>query len=295
MSEPMQVTDEMREREKLFSAALRKVQIGIAPMILTEIMHERVRQEAKWGEQDHEFAPEYVTFYGVPRAAAARKVCDDAAERGDITFGDILIEEVAEAFEADKEEDQRHELIQVAAVAVAAIEAMDRRKLKEKLEATTGDAKAENNEPEAYEEFTVTARGKATKNFDVVLPKSVVDVDAWEKQVRGEVLAHLEAVGITEVETFEIEPKPYPQFEPGNVVEFRPGDPGADLDVLIIVRQEGATAIAFSTYRKEVDAFDARRLAPARDRLLDMTVNDTTTGDVVTYREMVERARKESL
>lgn len=302
---PMEVTDEMREREKLFAAALRKVQEGITPTVLTEIMHERVRQEVKWGEQNHEFAPECAVFYGVPRSGDAKKACDAAMERGDVTFGDILTEEIAEALDAETEEEQRYELVQVAAVAVAAIEAMDRKRLKGKLDEKLAEMKAaqeaepeEAPEPEAYEEFTVSTTGKVTKNFDIVRPMSVVEedrVEAWEKQVRGEIAAYLESVGITEVSDFEIIPKPVPTFGIGDAVVASKG--GNQIDVAVVVRQEGETVFAFSTYEKKVTDYDARRLVDAPDEVLDMMVNDETEGGwgVMSYRDMVERARKECL
>jgi hypothetical protein len=106
MSEPMQVTDEMREREKLFAAAMRKIQEGVTPVIMTEVIHERIRQEVKWGEQNHEVV----------------------GDRGDVTWADILIKKVAATLEGETEDEQRIELIHVAAVAVAAIEAIDRRR-----------------------------------------------------------------------------------------------------------------------------------------------------------------------
>jgi hypothetical protein len=292
MSEPMQVTDEMREREKLFAAAMRKIQEGVTPVIITEVIHERVRQEVCWGEQNHAVVGNRgAAAYGLD-AHLLRKACDQAVIDGNVTWADILVEEVAEALEGETEDEQRIELIHVAAVAVATIEAIDRRRLKARLEAMTEEQReaAGKDEPEAYEEFTVVARGRTEKRFDVVRPMTIVDVEAWEEQVRGEVLAYLESVGVTDVEAFTIEPKPVPTFEPGDAVEFWHGGPG-DLDVLLVIRQEGGTVFAFSTFLKKVTDFDARRLTPARDQILDMMVNDTTTGDVMSYRDMIERAR----
>ena len=78
--------------------------------VLTEVAEERLGQDAKWGEQNHE--PEI--------------------------WLSILTEEVGElatamlrtrfhAYEHRKVEDMRREAIQVAAVAVAFIECLDRR------------------------------------------------------------------------------------------------------------------------------------------------------------------------
>jgi len=69
--------------------------------VLTEVMHERDRQHDKWGEQNH----------------------------SRLLWLAILVEEVGEVAKASLEanpEQCRRELIQVAAVAVAAIESFDR-------------------------------------------------------------------------------------------------------------------------------------------------------------------------
>ena len=69
--------------------------------VLKEVLNERLNQEAKWGEQNHD-NPLYVT---------------------------ILTEEVGEVAKAILEKDiqnLREELIQVAAVAVAMVECLDR-------------------------------------------------------------------------------------------------------------------------------------------------------------------------
>jgi NTP pyrophosphatase (non-canonical NTP hydrolase) len=71
--------------------------------VLGEVWAERQRQDEKWGQQDHD----------------AHK------------WMSILVEEVGEvakeAFE-DDDKNRRAELIQVAAVAVAAVECIDRKK-----------------------------------------------------------------------------------------------------------------------------------------------------------------------
>lgn len=93
--------------------------------VLEEVAAERIRQNAKWGEQNH---PDGT---GQPHAAhkpyRARKDCESAFEEGRGTWRHILIEEVAEAEAESDVWRLREELIQVAAVAVAWIEAIDRR------------------------------------------------------------------------------------------------------------------------------------------------------------------------
>jgi hypothetical protein len=94
--------------------------------ILAEVSAERVRQVARWGEQNHPdgtSADEKDTLIrDIYRAAA-----DSAAEHGTLTWRDILREEVYEAFAEKDHAALREELVQVAAVAAAWIEDIDRR------------------------------------------------------------------------------------------------------------------------------------------------------------------------
>jgi hypothetical protein len=108
---------------------MRAAQAGVVPVsgmscpaILTEVATERARQNAKWGEQNH---PDGTGGPGARHLADwARDVCKAADPD---TFWKILLEEV---YEAGAESDQvalRMELVQVAAVCVQWIEAIDRR------------------------------------------------------------------------------------------------------------------------------------------------------------------------
>jgi hypothetical protein len=111
--------------------------------ILDEIGTERRAQDRKWGEQNH---PDVDTVlmgrpggctpqrmaeeYGIPTATRARTDCNGRHRRGDGTWADILVEEVGEAIEAavlHGEQGLRAELVQVAAVAAAWVECIDRR------------------------------------------------------------------------------------------------------------------------------------------------------------------------
>lgn len=104
--------------------------------VLVEVKGERLRQEAKWGEQNHpngtgdiwEFCSGQHTGWAKDAADDARRRCQEASTKpwGD-TYALILNEEVAEAFAEDDPALVREELIQVAAVAVAWVEAIDRR------------------------------------------------------------------------------------------------------------------------------------------------------------------------
>jgi hypothetical protein len=109
--------------------------------VLNEVLAERVRQDEKWGEQNwpsfyedaYELHPSFrAAYYRVPMEDAAKFFTETRfkARRG--SYADIFVEEVAEAIGAPDEAHLREELVQVAAVAVAWIEAIDRRKAKER-------------------------------------------------------------------------------------------------------------------------------------------------------------------
>lgn len=114
-------------------------------LILQEIAEERIRQEDKWGEQNHlDGTGVEWTRYVSPwvwredRAAQiadlAKSHCERKARIESLTFMDIALEEIAEAFAETDEQALRAELVQCAAVLVAWIGAIDRRK--------TGDEQA---------------------------------------------------------------------------------------------------------------------------------------------------------
>ena len=94
--------------------------------VLLEVLAERRRQDARWGQQNH---PD-----GTGRecdkfsAREARDACDRAFREGwPGTWAHILREEVAEALAESDPAALRAELVQVAAVAGAWVEAIDRR------------------------------------------------------------------------------------------------------------------------------------------------------------------------
>lgn len=93
--------------------------------VLVEISDERIRQNDQWGEQNH---PDGTSITSHKRQADNRRwLCDQAAKDGKVTWKHILDEEVYEAFAETDPVKLREELIQVAAVAVAWVEAIDRR------------------------------------------------------------------------------------------------------------------------------------------------------------------------
>lgn len=101
-----------------------------AMLVLAEVIAERANQEAKWGEQNH---PSLFSENARRKFAAAAdrwKAINDARSADDdsaVTWDGVLLEEVYEALAEEGEDLMRTELVQVAAVAVAWIESIDRR------------------------------------------------------------------------------------------------------------------------------------------------------------------------
>lgn len=106
--------------------------------VAREIIQERVRQDAKWGVQNH---PDGTGPYrrilkgaginldlrtGAELANIFRAKCQ-ANGPNDDNWRDILLEEVFEAMAEEDQDRLRTELIQVAAVAVSWVECIDRR------------------------------------------------------------------------------------------------------------------------------------------------------------------------
>lgn len=107
--------------------------------VLVEVGDERRRQEAKWGQQNHRDgtgpdvldvgdASELMSHIEAEHGVAewARDRCERLHAMGLGTYEQILTEEWAEAIECDDPAELRDELVQVAAVAVAWIEKIDR-------------------------------------------------------------------------------------------------------------------------------------------------------------------------
>jgi hypothetical protein len=118
--------------------------------IFAEIDAERERQDAKRGEQNHPMtgatfprgdskngrnAREIVArYFGIPTEAEAKQRCDDEHKAGRGTFTHIAVEEMAKFVAAcvqygNASPEARAELVQLTAVCVAMIEAVDRRRL----------------------------------------------------------------------------------------------------------------------------------------------------------------------
>lgn len=95
--------------------------------VMEKIVRERKRQDDKWGVQDrrvgHNRCPQN---HGIE--LHMRGLVQDAASKGNLTWLLILGEELAEVGNAYSEDDAEKELVQVAAVAIAALENIQRRK-----------------------------------------------------------------------------------------------------------------------------------------------------------------------
>jgi len=102
--------------------------------VLTEVAAERLRQDERWGEQNHPDGTGVVPLrasliailLGRP-SEEAKKLNAVAVRQDALTWNLILLEEVLEALEERDPERLREELVQVAAVAVGWCEAIDRR------------------------------------------------------------------------------------------------------------------------------------------------------------------------
>ena len=92
--------------------------------VLVDIADERNRQDDKWGIQDH---PDGTDASFVPSRDVYTRLCNDAFSVGKGTWRHILSEEVYEAYAESDVVLLRAELVQVAAVTAAWIEAIDRR------------------------------------------------------------------------------------------------------------------------------------------------------------------------
>lgn len=101
---------------------------------LLAVAAERDRQLALWGDQSEiaDFmegvpAHERYVLYQIPDEETAKMAVESVKAVGQVTWADILVAEVAEAISADDIDSLRAELVQVAAVAVAWVEALDER------------------------------------------------------------------------------------------------------------------------------------------------------------------------
>lgn len=106
--------------------------------ILQEIVNERIRQDQKWGKQNHPSVdvvlenrdggctPERMCEeFEIPSEDRARQMCEIHAKRKDLTWTHIVVEELSEAVSCKNDAERRQELVQLAACVVAWIENID--------------------------------------------------------------------------------------------------------------------------------------------------------------------------
>lgn len=95
-------------------------------LVVMDVLDERDRQDKQWGEQNH---PDGTgpTDRNVNARLVAQAKNSKAVAKNTLTWELILIEEVYEAFAETDPVRLREELVQVAAVAISWIEAIDRR------------------------------------------------------------------------------------------------------------------------------------------------------------------------
>jgi hypothetical protein len=98
--------------------------------VLEEVHAERRRQDSIWGEQNHPDACGHGDVELVAHELEAREVNRKLKAEGKMSWAAILGEEAAEVFDEVNVDDEslRAELVQMAAVAVAWIECIDRRR-----------------------------------------------------------------------------------------------------------------------------------------------------------------------
>jgi hypothetical protein len=111
--------DQVQQQLTAFRAAVPPV-YGV----LAEVAAERERQDAKWGEQNH---PDGTDTEYSHVAESRRAICQTLAAKDQVTWKAIADEEIWEAYAEADPPALRKELVQVASVFIAWVEAIDRR------------------------------------------------------------------------------------------------------------------------------------------------------------------------
>lgn len=99
--------------------------MNLVRRVSIDVHNEQVKQLAKWGEQNHPDGTGGESWRH--ESDSARAACEQAFTAGAGTWRHILDEEFAEACAEGDALKLRAELVQVAAVAMSWIEAIDRR------------------------------------------------------------------------------------------------------------------------------------------------------------------------
>jgi hypothetical protein len=114
------------ECDRIFKSPPREDSIPVKKWkIFRSIHEERIRQDEKWGEQNHPMLNVPFTTEGMLQGQCTYKQLNDS--KNDCCWYAILMEEVYEAFSETDHAKQREEMVQVAAVAVQIIEYLDRK------------------------------------------------------------------------------------------------------------------------------------------------------------------------
>ena len=95
--------------------------------LMREVQTERKRQEQLWGEQHHPNGTA-ANKEMIAIAKEAREITQLNVASNELTWRDILFEEVCEVFAEKYDGDVRRELVEVIAVSVAWIEDIDSRR-----------------------------------------------------------------------------------------------------------------------------------------------------------------------
>lgn len=130
-----------------FSMTLVDSKLGTPDLgaVLFDVARERHRQDSKWGEQNHpDFyqvkdlntgenlgpmpLPQRFNYYGIQNEDDAKSDCERAFKNGKGNWCHILLEEISEAVGTTSEEKLEEELIQNAAVIVAWVQCIRRRR-----------------------------------------------------------------------------------------------------------------------------------------------------------------------
>lgn len=96
-------------------------------IVATDVCQEVGRQFEKWGEQNHPNGTGNPAKNDRALADMFRIVADSKARSGDLTWRDILLEEVYEAMAEKDAKPLRGELVQVGAVVTSWIASIDRK------------------------------------------------------------------------------------------------------------------------------------------------------------------------
>lgn len=94
--------------------------------VLADVIEERFRQDARWGESNHPDGTEDGEFFRI-RRDFRRQATKEFAQAGQLTWRHILDEQAHKAYAEVDPKVLREKLIRTAAVAVAWAEAIDRR------------------------------------------------------------------------------------------------------------------------------------------------------------------------